>query len=437
MWGGIHPIMAPEDAIEADVDAVCIGEGELAFEQFFDRFREGEDFTSTPNFWFKQGDEITRNRFLPLATADEMESFPFPRYGGEEWIYTAGQGWGPMDAHDYIRDTGLGYNAIWSIGCPLRCTYCGNTKFIANDRNYRKIRHTSAEYIVNEIKAVRETFPHISCVSFHDDSFMAIPLKRLERFAELWHDEVGIPFSVYGVIPNYVRQDKFEVLTWAGMNRIRMGIQTGSERTMEFYKRPTPIKSIENAARVNASFSPKYHIPPAYDIITDNPIETREDVIDTLELLYRLDRPWTLNLFSLKVIPNTELEAALAEHGASVAEISSNYSVVTPNLANILIYLLATVRPPRWLFERLLRHVKGSGAEQKEYPRLAFAMRTAYAVRRVSYHIRAMDYSVVSGPFGFWMGRSGVVCFWRRWLTPRYPKPESTRGTLKPELVVE
>lgn len=32
IWGGIHPIIHPEDAITADVDAICTGEGELAFE---------------------------------------------------------------------------------------------------------------------------------------------------------------------------------------------------------------------------------------------------------------------------------------------------------------------------------------------------------------------------------------------------------------------
>src|ERR1700704_3811604 len=30
MWGGIHPIIYPEDAIKANVDAICTGEGELA-----------------------------------------------------------------------------------------------------------------------------------------------------------------------------------------------------------------------------------------------------------------------------------------------------------------------------------------------------------------------------------------------------------------------
>ena len=77
------------------------------------------------------------------------------------------------------------------------------------------------------------------------------------------------------MIPNYVKRDKFELLTWAGMNRVRMGIQSGSKAILDFYKRPTPPEKILAAGSVASSFAPKYHIPPAYDIIMDNPIETR------------------------------------------------------------------------------------------------------------------------------------------------------------------
>lgn len=32
---------------------------------------------------------------------------------------------------------------------------------------------------------------------------------QLEEFAELWKAELDLPFAVYGVIPNYVKEDKF------------------------------------------------------------------------------------------------------------------------------------------------------------------------------------------------------------------------------------
>jgi len=64
VWGGIHRIVVPEYAIKYAV-AICTGEGEFAFEQFFDAFKEGRNFTGTRNFWFKEKGEKIRNGFLP------------------------------------------------------------------------------------------------------------------------------------------------------------------------------------------------------------------------------------------------------------------------------------------------------------------------------------------------------------------------------------
>jgi anaerobic magnesium-protoporphyrin IX monomethyl ester cyclase len=423
VWGGIHPIIHPEDAIEADVDAICTGEGEFAFAEFLERYESGRDFTGVANFWFKHDGRVVRNGFRPLMTPEEMETLPFAKYGAGEWIYQQGRGFVPLGRRHYLESNGLGYTTIWSIGCPFHCTFCGNTKFIANDARYKKIRHPSARYIVDEVKAVRRRFPHVSTVCFQDDSFMAIPLKDIEEFAELWHAELRIPFAVYGVIPNYVRRDKFELLTWAGMNRIRMGIQSGSQRILDFYKRPTPPEKIEAAAEVIGSFAPRYHIPPAYDVIMDNPVETREDVTDTLELLYRLPRPFTLFIYALKVIPNTELAKAVRERGIDLDDISANYQTIPARWANVLLYLLALWRPPRRLWDRLLRRVQASGTPQPLYPLTAFLLRTLYLSKRVLDHLRFMDFSIIPGHAGWLCWRLGVVAFWWRFLTPRPPRP--------------
>ena len=80
MWGGIHPIIYPEDAIQADVDAICTGEGEFAFEEFLSLYRDGRDFTGVRNFWFKRDGTIQRNPFRPLQTPLELETLPFQKY---------------------------------------------------------------------------------------------------------------------------------------------------------------------------------------------------------------------------------------------------------------------------------------------------------------------------------------------------------------------
>src|SRR5581483_855475 len=129
IWGGIHPIIDPDDAITAPVDAICTGEGEFAFDMLHDALTEGRDPTATKNFWFKdptRPGEIVRNHFLPLMTAQEMESLAFPLYREKEKIYREGKGFEPIALGDYVTNDGLSYTTLWSIGCPFHCTYCGN-----------------------------------------------------------------------------------------------------------------------------------------------------------------------------------------------------------------------------------------------------------------------------------------------------------------------
>ena len=86
IWGGIHPIVHPEDAITYP-DAICTGEGETAFEMFLSAFKNGEDFTSTKNFWFNHNGKVIRNDFLPLHSGEEMDKFPYLLYYENEMIF--------------------------------------------------------------------------------------------------------------------------------------------------------------------------------------------------------------------------------------------------------------------------------------------------------------------------------------------------------------
>jgi len=415
MWGGIHPIIYPEDAIKADVDAICTGEGEHAFEEWFDAYRNGHDYLGVGNFWFKDrtSGDIKRNPFRPLMTAQELGALPYPKYGGEELIYQPETGFRQVTRGDYLANNGLAYPAVWSIGCPLHCTYCGNTVFIQNDPNYMKIRHPDPSFIIGEVLKAKEVHPYLNTVLFYDDSFMAIRMPELTDFATQWREKVGMSFCIYGVIPTYVHRDKVELLTWAGMNRVRMGIQSGSDRILKFYKRPTPVPRIEQAAAALAEFAP-YQINPSYDIIVDNPVETRQDVVDTLELVYRMARPFTLNIFSLRVIPNTTLEKQMIEHGFDVEQINENYTSLRPTWANVLLILLLYWKPSRKTFDRWLTKVRAYNEPQASYPLLIHLVRIPWLIQQGLRHLRFGEFSVITGYPGYVLWKTGVLGLMKR-----------------------
>lgn len=434
VWGGIHAILVPEDAIQ-HADAVCTGEGEFAFAEFFDAFRHGRDYTGTRNFWFNQSGDIIRNSFRPLMTSDDMERLPFPAYADDEHIYKPKvRRFTALTSGDYLKHTGLTYYTIWTVGCPFHCTFCGNTKFIENDRAYTKLRFPSPRWIVDEINTARKRHPHISNVSFTDDSLMALPMRVLEEFAAMYQAEVGLPFFVPGIIPSYVKREKVEVLLEAGMYEVRMGVQSGSQRTLDFYKRPASPGKVLAAADIFGDYS-RYLIPPAYDFILDNPIETRDDIVDTLELIYKMRRPFTLNLYSLRVQPNTMLARQFEERKLSPENIADkHYKSLRPTTANCIVVLLAIVRPPRWLFKYFIRHVRGVADEQPMHPSLFNLVHALYLIKRGFSHLWFMDFSRMPGRTATWLWRLGAVGFWHRHMVPRFKRTAPDTGCPRPSL---
>lgn len=409
-WGGVHPIVYPEDAIQY-ADAICIGEGETAFRELIRSLTSGDDFTKTKNFWFNINGKIIKNGFLPLHSPDDMEKLPFPLYADDELLYKKGVGFVQCGVNEYLSLNNLAYSTVWSIGCPFKCIYCSNSKFIENDKNYRKLRYPSVDYIISEVNNALRKHPHISTVVFHDDSFMAIPLETLKEFAVKWKLKIALPFVISGLTPSYVRKDKMSLLVSAGMNRVRMGIQSGSNRMLKFYNRPNRLL-IDNAVSIIANFS-QYMMPPVYDIIVDNPVEECQDIIDTLEMIYNLPRPFMLNIYSLRVIPNTKLSHELSRLGISIPSISENYFITAPTIANILIYLMVVIKPHRIIQDILMKYAKPVTQKQRRFPLLMFLVRTAYYIKRGYDHLKILDFSVLQGKIGFLLYKIGVIRFYQ------------------------
>jgi len=88
----------------------------------------------------------------------------------------------------------------------------------------------------------------------------------------------------------------------AGLERVEVGVQSGSERIRkEYFERPVSDKRL----LLTSQFLKQMKIVPFYDFIVDNPFETEKDRRDGLEFLLKFPRPFHLHVFSLIYFPNT------------------------------------------------------------------------------------------------------------------------------------
>jgi radical SAM superfamily enzyme YgiQ (UPF0313 family) len=85
---------------------------------------------------------------------------------------------------------------------------------------------------------------------------------------------------------------------------IWIGVQSGSPRVRnDVFKRRYSNEQIINQARIFH----KYGVSVRYDFIFDNPFETFEESLESIFMMMQLPQPFSLNLFSLKYFPNTEI----------------------------------------------------------------------------------------------------------------------------------
>jgi len=118
-----------------------------------------------------------------------------------------------------------------------------------------------------------------------------------------------------------VDRDILHMLKQAGLERVEVGLQSGSERIRkEIFERPVSDKALIETGRIISSLK----IAPFYDLIVDNPFETDEDKRLGLELILKLPRPFHLRMFPLTYFPNTTLtKRALASKVISIDQVES------------------------------------------------------------------------------------------------------------------
>lgn len=308
IWGGPHCIAAPEMALEF-ADGVCFSEGDKAVIDFANKMAAGKDYTATPNMAFRKGDQLIINEILPPFK--DLDSLPYYDYDYQD-AYLLDKQLVPLNK-EIVEERFACYPFykpafyfLSSRGCPNRCTYCNNARYISMfGRN--SVRFHSVNRIIAELQTALKRFDFFEYIVIADDDFFMRPLDQIEKFSKQYKEKIGLPFGI-AVSPNTYNPRKMGLLVDAGLWFVQMGVQTGSQRVLDdVFKRNTNVEKTQAVIRELTEYKNSDGVELLLDFIIDNPYETREDVFLTYKSLLELPLHVITNIFYLTFFPGTPL----------------------------------------------------------------------------------------------------------------------------------
>ncbi|MBL4689965.1 MAG: B12-binding domain-containing radical SAM protein [Rhodospirillales bacterium] len=211
LFGGVHPTFFQDYIYKDGVDAICIGEGDMAIRDFLDNFGTDEMFETTNMHFMLEDGSVKKNGISRLV--DDLDSLPPP---DKALLYDASYGLRNLPIRGFFA----------SRGCPYKCTYCFNHAF--NEMYKDKgdiVRVKSVDYLMREIKTTIAKYPS-KFLKFHDDVF-GIKRDWLEEFAEVYPREIGLPYVAL-VRPNMVDEKYAQTLKKSGCHAVCIAIESGN-----------------------------------------------------------------------------------------------------------------------------------------------------------------------------------------------------------------
>ncbi len=278
--GGVHCTMVPEEVerhgLEEPLwDYIFVGEGEWPFAELCDRLERGDPTDRIPNTRILRDGKVVRN---PVGPFPDLAELPPKDYGLFDLprITEAKKGW---------------FSLLTSRGCPYQCTYCFNREIVNRyleeggiRRRKEYLRRYPIPRIIGELLELKDRVPGMEVVIFDDDLFTLDKAYVLEFCRAYAAAGVELPFVVNAHVQSF-DLEMARALKEAGCIIVKFGLESGSPRVRrEILARPMTNETI--AAGFRAAHEAGIH--SSAFIMIGLPTETREEIMETLELCARI-----------------------------------------------------------------------------------------------------------------------------------------------------
>jgi len=258
--GGPHASAFPEWALNSGFEYAVVGDGERTIVSLMDGLRKG-DLSEVKGFAYLDGAgavQTTAQQFIK-----DLDSIPFP----------------DRALVDYSRYEKLGF--ITTRGCPYQCFYC---KPMQEKLFGRKVRRRSAANVVEEIVQVNRRLGN-RMIHFRDDTITIGGLEWFQEFGRLLNERVpgGIQFQCNSRV-DQITDDKLAIMKDAGCCQVFFGVESGSQKVLDFYRKGTTPEQAVEAFRL----CKKHKIQTVAAIMLGAPVESVEDMKLTFKLVKKI-----------------------------------------------------------------------------------------------------------------------------------------------------
>ncbi|MBT5264710.1 MAG: B12-binding domain-containing radical SAM protein [Rhodospirillaceae bacterium] len=266
--GGVHVTTCYKWVMDnPSIDYACRGEGEHVLRELMLHLTEGAPFPTTGIVSREHGKMIDR----PKAVVDDVTALPWPRYDlvdMNEYVWSVPR----QGSNRYPEMPGV--PMIISRGCPYLCTFC-QVETISG----RKVRMLDPDFVVSEIKFLKEQYG-IRAITFFDDNFFLPKTGMKELLRKMISEKLEIKWHAAGASLWVIDDEFIDLMKRAGCTGITVAIESGNERVLHdiinkpiknLKDVPNQIKRITDAGIfVNANF------------VIGSPGETWEEIRETV-----------------------------------------------------------------------------------------------------------------------------------------------------------
>ena len=260
--GGPDAASRPVDYLLAGFSAVVPGEGENALLDLARATARGASISGVPGVVTREGGRIVHGparRFIK-----DLDHLPLPA-------------WGLVDMEGYLsrweRRTGERRAAVLtSRGCPFDCSWCSKPTF------GRTFRQQSPGRVMEELWALKRRY-QVDYVRFCDDVFGISRAWLDDLLSRMESEGIGLKFECLARV-DLLKPDLLARMRSVGLERVYVGVESGSQKMLDMMNRGTKLAQIERTA----SALRQEGIRQFWFLMLGYPGETLEDIEATLRL---------------------------------------------------------------------------------------------------------------------------------------------------------